>query len=626
MALLNPSWDIIENLQVPPTVGERRLLNFLVQELDDSYEIFFQPFLNGDCPDIAILRRNSGVLFIEVKDWDLRNYYVDTDTNWRLRKNDAHICSPLKQVDQYRKHLFEMHVAELYHRTVTNPKVFTVIKCAVYFDNATEQELRSFVTKGFIGTKYNTYNRWLQYMQLLGKDSLNDQRLTVMMYESWMSRTSYFFDQPLYDSIRRHLKPPFHRMEEGIPITYSAEQQALVPSEQGQRRKIKGIAGCGKTFVLARRAVNAYLRTRSRVLVLTYNLSLKNYIHDRISEVRENFPWNYFFITNYHQFFKIEANNYNLEITSLSCWQQVNFFETIKDEIEGYDAIFIDEIQDYRQEWLDIVTNYFMRANTEFVVFGDEKQNIYERKMDDHHEPIVKMVPGRWNRSLKKSYRLDGIISDLAVRFQREVFNARYEPDDMDPPLNYEQQVVKYNYVDRFDPGDIVRSLYNVLRAKQIHSSDVGVLCSQIDILREIDYSIRQLLHENTTTTFESKEEWMTIKEEELTKLRERGVPEDQAEESAEAAADDRAELIRRGRKNFFWYNTGSIKLSTVHSFKGWEAHTLVLIIPGPENGARSNEELVYTGLTRARKNLLIWNLGDLRYHAFFNRVVAGSQ
>ena len=60
MAQLNPSLDIIQKQKVKPTEGEFKLLNFLLGILDNSYEIYFQPFLNGDCPDIVIMKRGYG--------------------------------------------------------------------------------------------------------------------------------------------------------------------------------------------------------------------------------------------------------------------------------------------------------------------------------------------------------------------------------------------------------------------------------------------------------------------------------------------------------------------------------------------------------------------------------------
>ena len=51
------------------------------------------------------------------------------------------------------------------------------------------------------------------------------------------------------------------------------------------------------------------------VLILTYNISLKQYIHDKISDVREDFRWDNFYIVNYHQFIKTALNNIEIKIT-----------------------------------------------------------------------------------------------------------------------------------------------------------------------------------------------------------------------------------------------------------------------------------------------------------------------
>ncbi|OJU34582.1 MAG: hypothetical protein BGN96_13790 [Bacteroidales bacterium 45-6] len=67
MAICFPTFDEIQNLKVKPEIGELYLLNFLKNSLDDSFEIFFNPFLNGDRPDAIIMKENQGVLIIEVK-------------------------------------------------------------------------------------------------------------------------------------------------------------------------------------------------------------------------------------------------------------------------------------------------------------------------------------------------------------------------------------------------------------------------------------------------------------------------------------------------------------------------------------------------------------------------------
>jgi len=599
MAILEPKLEIIKRQKIQPTEGEWKLLNFLLKNLDDSYEIYFQPFLNGDNPDFAILRKSSGVLLIEVKDWNLEYYYCDKTTKWRLNKNNSIIKSPLKQVEGYKQNLFQLHSEELQLRKTKNKNSWATVNCAVYFHKSTENQLKSFLLDDFKNDKYNSYKKFVSYFGLLGNDSLNSNTLNNLLSRFWLNRKSFYFDEILYNSIKRYLKPPFHQSEEGKNIIYTKEQQELIRSEIRPRRKIKGIAGSGKTLVLAKRAVNSHIRTGGKVLILTYNLSLKNYIHDRISDVREDFHWGNFYITNYHQFFKTQANNYNLELNSISNWQDENFFNTVINTLHKYDAIFIDEIQDYLQSWIDIITKYFTHKETEFVVFGDEKQNIYNRALDENNEPIVRTIPGVWNKTLKTSHRFSSNIGNIAIKFQKTIFNQKYNIDEINvmSQFDFEKRIIEYHSFSSYSAENIFRIIYKVLERNEIHSSDSGILCSKVELLRELDLLIRTKKKEKTTTTFESQEEYELIK-----------------------GNHDKIDKLRRIKKNHFWMKTGTIKLSTTHSFKGWEINTLFLIIDEVENdNVYTNSELIYTALTRAKKNLIVFNLGNKKYEDFFS-------
>lgn len=598
MAILEPGLDVIKRQKVQPTKGEWTLLNFLLKNLDNTYEIFYQPFLNGDNPDFAIMRKGSGVLLIEVKDWVLDHYYCDKSTKWRLIKDDTIIKSPLSQVENYKNNLFQLHSEELFVRNVKSKNNWATVNCAVYFHNSSEENLNSFLLNDFQSDDYNSYKKFVRHFGLLGKNSLNPSNLNKLFTRFWLNKKSYYFDETLYTSIRRYLKSPLHQIEEGIKINYTKEQNELIRSEVRPRRKIKGVAGSGKTLVLAKRAVNAHIRTGEKVLVLTYNLSLKNYIHDRISDVREEFYWSNFYITNYHQFFKTQANNHNLVINNLGDWQDINFFENVKNNIQKFDVVLIDEIQDYLQSWIDIITKYFTHEETEFVVFGDEKQNIYGRILDENNEPIVRTIPGVWNKTLNTSHRFSSNIGNIAIKFQKTIFNQKYNLDEINvmSQLDFEKRVIEYHNFLAYSPQELFQIVYKVLERNEIHSSDSGILCSKVELLREIDLLIRLKKKEKTSTTFESQEEFEKIKG----NVRE-------------------IEKLRRTKKNHFWMKTGTVKLSTIHSFKGWEINTLFLFIePEEDDNEFTNAELVYTALTRAKRNLIIFNLGNKKYDEFF--------
>lgn len=82
MSKLYPPYEIIETSKPTPTQGELKCIQFLRDNLSDDYEVFFQPFLNGDCPDIVLMRKGGGVMIIEVKDWSLDSYHLDYRKRW----------------------------------------------------------------------------------------------------------------------------------------------------------------------------------------------------------------------------------------------------------------------------------------------------------------------------------------------------------------------------------------------------------------------------------------------------------------------------------------------------------------------------------------------------------------
>lgn len=51
------------------------------------------------------------------------------------------------------------------------------------------------------------------------------------------------------------------------------------------------------------------------------------------------------------------------------------------------------------------------------------------------------------------------------------------------------------------------------------------------------------------------------------------------------------------------------LKMSTIHSFKGWELMNVILIIPKKGSGSEPElDSLIYTSLTRTRSNLIVFN------------------
>ena len=109
MAKLFPPTEVIKRMRPQPTEGEWTLLRFLVNNYDDQYEVYFQPFLNGDMPDIVLMRKGGGVMIFEVKDWDLTNYNIDKQGKWHVVANHAtNYENPFNQVMRYKENLYNL--------------------------------------------------------------------------------------------------------------------------------------------------------------------------------------------------------------------------------------------------------------------------------------------------------------------------------------------------------------------------------------------------------------------------------------------------------------------------------------------------------------------------------------
>ncbi|WP_302260614.1 NERD domain-containing protein [uncultured Bacteroides sp.] len=721
MAQFYPPITDILRFSVKPTEGEFAMLRFIEKNLDNSYEIYFNPYLNGDRPDIIILRKGHGALIIEVKDWNLDNFSVEEKKRWHYKDpqtgQDSVVKSPLDQVYKYKENLFDLHIDNLLNLKIQDIRNFNMVGCALYFHKATIEEVKATMIDPFKEDK--KYQKFLQYnIGLLGNDSLNAADFDSMLSKFYLNSSwnSKLFTDEIYANFKRVLTPTLHMINDGHPISYDKRQMEVI-TRPVQMMRVKGVFGSGKTTVLAARAVHVYKRLcqskeRPKILILTFNLTLKNFIHDKIMQVPQEFTIQDFVIINYHQFINAELNNMGIDIkipkeispSDIPAYLERNYysneklFNDHKDKIKPYDAILIDEIQDYKRSWMNIVKDSFLAQDGEYMIFGDVKQNIYGNPTEN--KDVITNIPAR-PTYLKHCYRSDSKIRDLALEFQKVRFGDKYELDDFNAEndgglfANVEKPGF-INYI-HLSNTQIVSTLYTIIRenilnkVNNVAPNDITVLGYTTPLLREFDHYYRLLSHEKTKTMFEvpeimylsrlnylkpyeeawykslfnqlwkcsfpqneKLEDWQTIRLRKhialllatselynkypdrlqvvLTKqcndlkinfkafldYLEHYKSDIEIIRNNVLSAD--YELIRKNKKINFWMNCGMLKISTIHSFKGWESRAVFLIV---ENEAAQTEfdELLYTGITRAKENLIVINFGNENYHKIFKLI-----
>ena len=452
-----------------------------------------------------------------------------------------------------------------------------------------------------------------------------------------------------------------------------------------------------------------------RVLILTFNITLKNFIHDKMNRVDETFPIENFIIINYHQFINAELNNLNIEFEvpdgldpehvseylESHYYGNIKLFEEHRGDISKYDAVLIDEIQDYHRAWMEIIKNYFRDPEGDYVLFGDVKQNIYGQTTQN--KDVVTNVRGV--NELKYCYRSDFKVRDLAQSFQKNVFGDKYDIDDFSENGTYsffgkEQEKEGYiNYMYLHEEQPII-ALYNIIRGNilnknaNISPNDITILGYTTNLLRTFDLYYRYASRERTNSMLETVEVmYMThlnyigknnddnphagwfnnicghfkkklfpnrqkLFDNDIIKVRQHiavlfsiydlcvnftDTFESRLDEECQKCGitldafkafrkhyseiltqfkqevySDNYKNIRDNKKLHFWMNSGTLKVSTINSFKGWESEVVFLILePRYEATTSFNlsfDELLYTGLTRCRRNLVVINFGNQEY------------
>lgn len=709
MAQFIPTLSEILLSSVKPTDGELTLLRFLHDHLDDSFEVYYHPYLNGDKPDIIVLRKGIGALIIEVCHLRTDNFSIDNTLNWidtTHSTSESHVTfkSPIDKVLQYKTNLFDLHIDRLLELKIQDIRSFGIVKGVVYFHNLSNEELKRKIENTL--NRDNKQMRKLAYeVGLMGNDNVNLDYFNSILKKLYLISQSPYFTDEIYTNFKRLLSPTVHMLTDGHTIDYDEKQRDII-NRPSQSMRIKGVFGSGKTTTLAARAVSIYKRLRltkqhPKILILTYNLTLKNFIKDKLLSVQQEFVEQDFIIISYHQFINAELNNLGIEVQiknkdskvsasdylDISFYNNENLFAKHKDRIRPYDAVLIDEIQDYKRSWMNIVKDNFLIEGGDYALFGDVKQNIY-RNPTEKKDVVTNHVGGIFQ--LKQCHRSDSKIQDLAIAFQSLRFSEKYELDDVDKA---DVTCKKDGFIEyRFIPSNLtIPQLYDIVRSEILTShnnvapNDITILGNSINLLREFDHYYRTLTNERTKTMFETcelmyrvglnkKDLYGTLWHDALYKLLLKGqcdALKNQTKQGQQIKVKnyisillsrwelyskypqqlqthmaylcqtlhipfqavceifqsnkcdidsfkskiehDTFDNIRRNKKMNFIMDCGMLKISTIHSFKGWESRAVFLII---ENGLNptDSDELIYTGITRATERLSIINFGNEGY------------
>lgn len=586
-----------------PTFGEKklhRIFSDLYGDSDDVYVWYEPPALNPDktrnpnkkyFTDFIIFNQGFGILNLEVKDWKLDKIRKASKLGWEIETGDGRVEKKECPLEQSRRCAYGMkdnlvEEKDLTHTTGEHKgKLLFPFGFGVVFTHISRVD-----TFGIDG-----FSALIPGHQALYKDDLDfdvaDKEARLMFEKKLRGLFTQWFEfEPLTFShikllrkaiwpelIVKPIQQPLFTVDPTDWKLLDLQQEDFAKSLGEGHHLIKGVAGSGKTLILAYRARYLHkLRKDWNILFVCYNKSLKNYVRKILASLIDNEDFRKIDIFHFHELVskKTGMSAARLQGETDQDWDSrlgTNLLISAKNNmIHGhkYDAIMIDEAQDFSTEWLKGIRH--MLGKTDIITIAlDPAQDIYGRHRV-WKEAGIEIVGGRRSRKLRQSYRNTNEIFRLAIMFQG--LENYIEPDDDDP-----DSILLPKEVERHGEKAVIQQLNSQAEEFERIASDIQALVQSkkysykdICVIMCLPQPSKELLK-----TFESK------------KIPSRS-------------------LISTTERDMFDLDEETVKVITIESSKGleWKVVFLVGIDSMPRKGRELKHEnnLVYIAITRAQE------------------------
>ena len=424
-------------LSQPPltaTDGERAFYNRIKQVFlgEDHILGYFEPDIGGIHPDFLLLSPKYGIIIVEIKDYSEK--YLKTISKsgkWEWLKHEKLVLldNPFDQIYQYYRvvkgRIDRCHFSEETDIPICRLVVFSQIPQNGYI----AEEIRKISPKK---------------VQLCFKETLGRNEKFREFFNDIISFNCELSNDQ-FKHIRANLIPTsrlptlkqanlmeYFKNENKVKLL-DEEQEKLARELKEGHRLIFGVAGSGKTVLLIARArILAKRHPDWKILILCYNKLLRKQIFNMFN------PQDYeadITISTFHGWARNYILNADDEFSSL--YHEANkrakkedkkddFFQEfvpkilnqmIKSHGENqllYDAILIDEAQDFEQVWFEPIMQLLNPDTNSLLITCDGLQGIYARKRFTWSSVGIQ-ARGRVKR-FDKSYRIPIEIGIIAQK------------------------------------------------------------------------------------------------------------------------------------------------------------------------------------------------------------------
>ncbi|MYC77473.1 AAA family ATPase [Candidatus Poribacteria bacterium] len=388
--IIDPPEDQWNRLPTPLTPGEREVFELFKEVLPLEWEMYIQPHLNGLRPDLVLLNPYAGIAVFEIKDWSLNTLQYSIRYNWKTQ-------SPINQIKLYEEEIFNLYCPRLDDRYGK-----AVISAGLIFTRIPQAEVDRLLNPFRDGSMRKYQERY----PLSGSKHVAQSNVDALFpeYKKWgKQRQSRTMSENTANDLRGWLKEPAFSKEQREPLGLNDRQFRIATEPtQGRYRKVRGPAGSGKSQALAARA--AVLASEGkRVLVCTFNITLMNYLRDIVARharelatqsgesprfIRQQVEFRHFHgwckrictlsgrENDYFQLWRRFSEEAVLDEQMAKLVLQIYADPSVLDVLPIYDAILVDEGQDYNKDWWQTL-RAAVEPDGEMLLVADKTQNIY---------------------------------------------------------------------------------------------------------------------------------------------------------------------------------------------------------------------------------------------------------
>lgn len=568
-------------------VAEEYFMNMIGNSKEfTGWTLYEQPTINSMKPDFILVHPEKGILIVEVKDWHLNPPQYE-EGGYVLGSNGKYIKKdPVHQVTSYKQLLLEYELDSYVEaREVYGARVFSVITPIVYFHGVTLEQAEKFC--GPVDRKNCliwTQNELEEICH--GEISNRDHFPPSFFYKSSIfAKEPHRITQKLAEDVHNILQPSDYARERREPFILTREQNQLIPIREGSVRRWGGVAGSGKTIILATKAAEA-LKKGHKVLFITFNITLRHYIRDLCSqqfgEGNRKLLRSDLTIAHFHGLLKILLTNLNIKAfdndkemnieayTNLSMKKIFEELQVAGNHLDTYDTILIDEGQDFKGNWIRFLKQFYT-AKGELLVMYDEAQSIYEEQ-------------GLWITNPKE-------IEGLGFRGQvGHLSESQRLPQAMT------------NIIERIGPRIGIESKIKPMSTQM--DLFTGVEWRNIDGLVNRNELVLEKIQEILQTGISKVEDIVILTAFENTGIDVVRYLKENAPYRVAHVYDLSGQQSHENRRNEKWKfqpGNGDLKVSSYHSYKGWESSHVILLLEGEldSQNEQSFYNALFIGLTR---------------------------